>query len=87
MNRVVQLPARNSGCVDQVEQERDVRLHPAHAELLQSPLHPPGRIDEPPPRCADLDQQRIVERRDDATRDRRAAVEPDPQPADRTDNA
>ena len=29
---------------DQVEQERDVRLHAADAELLQAPLHPPGRV-------------------------------------------
>ena len=33
-------PARKSGCVDDVQQERDVRLHAADAELLERPLHP-----------------------------------------------
>ena len=36
MNRVVQPPARNVGVRDDVEQERDVRLHAADAELLQA---------------------------------------------------
>ena len=48
MNRVVQSPARNVGCVISVDQERDVRLHAADAELLQAALHPAGGVDEPP---------------------------------------
>ena len=50
MNRVVQSPARNVGMRDQVDQERDVRLHAADAELLQAALHPPRGVDEPPAR-------------------------------------
>ena len=60
------------GVRDHVEQERNVRLHPPHPKLLERPLHPPGRVDEPPARGTDLHQQRVVERRDDPAGDRPA---------------
>ena len=77
------LAGEESRVRDHVEQERDVRLHAPDAELLERPLLPPRRVDEPPAVGADLDQQRVVERRDDAAGDRRPAVGPDAQAADR----
>ena len=68
MNRVVQLAGEELGVRDDVDQERDVRLHAADAELLQRPLHPPRGVDEPPAAGRDLHQQRVVERRDDRAR-------------------
>ncbi len=61
MNRVVHSPARNVGLRDQLDQERNVRLHAADAKLLQAALHPPRRVGEPPAAGRDLHQQRIVD--------------------------
>ena len=83
MNRVVQLPARKSGLASRVEQERNVGLHPPNPKLFERPLHSPGGVDEPAAGCTDLHEQRVVERRDDPARHRRAAVDPDAQPAHR----
>ena len=86
LRRLVDEPRRHVarqelGCVDQVEQERDVRLHAADAELLQAALHPAGGVDEAQPAGGHLHQQRIVERRDDRAGERRAGVEADAQAA------
>ena len=62
---------------DHVEQERDVRLHTADAIFLERPLHSQGRILESRRVGRDLDEQRIIKRRDDGTGGRRAAVEPE----------
>ena len=83
MNRVVQSPLEERRVGDDVEQERDVGLHAADAELLQRPLHPQGRVLEPAGVGRDLHQQRVVERRDDRARRGRAAVQPQAQAARR----
>ncbi len=72
------------GVVDDVEQERDVRLDPSDAKLAQGPLHPPSGVDEPSTAGADLDQQRVVKRRDDRPGGRQAAVEPEAEAAGRS---
>ena len=60
-----------------LNEERNVRLHAPHTELLQHSLHAGGRILEPTASHRDLDQQRIVERIDNRSRKRAAAVETD----------
>ena len=64
-------------------QERDVRLDAADAEFLQAALHAPGGVDEAQAVGRHLDQQRIVERRDDRAGEGRAGVEADAHAAGR----
>ena len=68
---------------DQVDQERNVRLDAADAEFLQAALHAPGGVGEAQAVGRHLDQQRIVERRDDGAGKRGAGVEADAQAAGR----
>ena len=77
MKRVVQPPARKSGCVTRLIEEGNVRLDAADAEFLQAALHAAGGIDETQTVRRHLDQQRIVKRRDDRAGERRAGVEAD----------
>jgi len=51
MNRVVHLPLRKTGVVDQVDQERNIRFHAADAKFLQAPFHAASGIDKRKP-CA-----------------------------------
>ena len=83
MKRVVQPPARKSGCVTRLMQEGDVGLDAADAELLQAALHAPGGVDEAQAVGGDLHQQRIVKRRDDRPGEGRAGVEADAHAAGR----
>ncbi len=53
------------GVRDQVKQKRDIRFDAADPELLQTTLHAPGGIEETQAMRRNLDQQRIVERRND----------------------
>ena len=62
---------------DEVDEERDVRLHAADAELLQTSLHPPRGILEAQSARRDLHQQGIVEGGNDRTAEGGAGVEPD----------
>ena len=85
--RLVEEPRRHGAgqevrVLDEVQQERHVRLHAADAELLQRPVHPPGRVDEPDAVGRHLHEQRVVKRRDDRPAER-AAVEPDAEAAGR----
>ena len=72
---------RKAGCVHEVEQKRNVRLDAADAELLQAAFHAAGGIDETQAVRRHLDQQRIVERRDDRAGERRPRVEANAQAA------
>ena len=67
----------------QIDEERDVRLDAADAELLQAAQHPAGGIDEAQSVRRHLDQHRIVKRRDDGPGERRAGVEADAHAAGR----
>ena len=53
------------GMRDEVEQKWDVGFDAPDAELLQTALHAPGGLEKPQPVGGDLDQQRVVERRND----------------------
>src|SRR5438309_1669154 len=80
--RLVDEPCRELPCEElrvryQIDEEGDVCLDAADAELLQATVHVPCRIDETQPQSCHLHEQRIVERRDDRTREGRAGVEPD----------
>ena len=83
MNRVVHAAGEERRVRDQVDEERDVRLHAADAELLQAALHAAGGVDEAQAVGRHLHQQRIVERRDDRAAERGAGVEPDAHAAGR----
>ena len=50
---------------DEVDEERDVGLHAADAELLQRAHHAAGGVGELEALGGHLDQQRVVEGRDD----------------------
>ena len=67
----------------EVREEGDVRLDAADAELLQAAFHAPGGVDETQAAGRYLDEQRIVERRDDGPRERGAGVEANAQAAGR----
>ena len=89
LGRLVDEPGRafarkEIGMLDDVDQERDVRLDPANAKLLKRPLHPPAGVDEAVAARGDLHQHRVIEGRDDPARDRRAAVEPKTKAARRS---
>ena len=71
------------GVRDQVDQERNVRLHAADAEFLQAALHAAGGVDEAQAVGRDLHQQRVVKRRDDRAGEGRAGVEADAHAAGR----
>ena len=64
-------------------QERNVRLDAANAEFLQAAFHAAGGVDEAQAVGRDLDQQRIVERRDDRAGEGGAGVEANAQAAGR----
>ena len=83
MNVVVASPDLNVGMADQVEQERDVGLHAADAELAQRAIRALHRFLERAAPGRDLDQQRVEVRRDDRAAEAVAAVEPDGEAAGR----
>ena len=67
---------------DEVDEERHVRLDAAHAELLQRAHHASGGVGELQALRRDLDEERVVEGRDDRAGER-AAVEADAHAAGR----
>src|SRR5947207_813688 len=69
--------------VDEVDEERDVRLDATDAKLLQAALHAARGIDETQAMRGHFYQERIVKRRDDGAGERRAGVEADAQAARR----
>ena len=83
MNRVVHWPARNVGWVTTLSRNGMFVFTPRMRNSCKRPLHPPGRVLEPAGVGRDLDQQRIIERRDDRARRGRAAVEPEARAAGR----
>ena len=62
----------------QVDDKVDVGADPADAEFAQGPVHPRDRLFGGLGLGRDLDQQRIIEPRDDPARIGRAAIKPDP---------
>src|SRR5216683_2261191 len=66
---------------DQLDEEWDVGLDATDAELLQTALHMPGRVQEPQSVGRHLDEKRIIKRRDDRAGERGAGVESDSQAA------
>ena len=61
----------------QVRQERNVGLHPAHAELSQAAFHFADRVDEATTTGRDLHHQRIVVGSDHSSGERGTSVETD----------
>ena len=80
--RLVEEP-RGHGAVEElrvdgeVQQERDVRLHAADAELLEAAFEPPGGVHEPQAAGRHLYQQRVVEGGDDGAVEGAAGIEAD----------
>ena len=81
MNVVVASPDVNVGMADQIQQERDVRLDAADAELAQRAVGALHRFLERAAPGRDLHQQRVEVRRDDRAAEAVAAVEPDGEAA------
>src|SRR5262249_3370790 len=76
-------PGQEVGVGDQVDQEGNVRLDPADAELLQAALHAAGRVQEAQAVRRHLDQQRVVEGGDDRAAEGGAGVQADAHAAGR----
>ena len=81
--RRTRLPRAEGLILDDVFDERNVRLHAANPKFLQRAVHAIKRNREAHAAGGDLDQQRIIKRRDHTARIALTAVQSQPEPGSR----